>query len=331
MATSAADKIDGNNDDAPNHGASDESHKDSQVGRSGTPAHPLRRSTRKRSQRSAAAASASVSDGAGGPIAKGKTSTKKPAKRRKVELSPPASASVSVSAKQMNQSSGDGESEEDQKRERKPWYDIFTKGDEPYNRYMATEWGFEKRGDVALFEKISLEGAQAGLSWLTILRKREAYRRTFHHFDIDKVAAMTQDDVQAILDTNTKDTTQMIVRHRGKIESVINNAQKIQEMRKDNPDDPNPFDTLLWSYVDDKPILYRWNGNLQDANTKTPESTAMSKDLKKRGFKFVGPTTCYAMMQSVGMVIEHATDSSEWEAAVVRLKQRKGGYQESQE
>jgi DNA-3-methyladenine glycosylase I len=210
------------------------------------------------------------------------------------------------------------------------WYNMFTKGDIEYNQYMASEWGIEKRGDVALFEKLSLEGAQSGLSWLTVLRKRDAYRRVFHQFDIDKVAAMTNTDVQAILDEKSEDSRQMVVRHRGKIESVINNAKCIQKMQQEDlPDHKhNAFDTYMWSFVENRPILNAWDGNLKSADTKSPESTAMSSALKKLGFRFVGPTTFYAMMQSVGMVIDHPSSSNEWKQALNYLQQRPGGYQD---
>ncbi|CAB9502111.1 DNA-3-methyladenine glycosylase [Seminavis robusta] len=218
----------------------------------------------------------------------------------------------------------------------KPWYTIFTKSDPEYDEYMSREWGFEKRGDDALFEKICLEGAQSGLSWLTILRKREAYRSTFHNFDIGKVAVMTAKDVQRILDTNEEDPTNMVVRHRGKIEATINNAKCIQTMYEEEEEEGKEdskhgiFDSFLWSFVNDKPILnthWKHGEGLTTALTKTPESEAMSKALKKKGFRFVGPTTCYAMMQSVGMVIDHPAGSPEWHAAVERLGKRPGGYQ----
>ena len=232
-----------------------------------------------------------------------------------------------------------------------PWYRMFTKGDEEYDTYMATEWGYEKRGDVALFEKISLEGAQSGLSWLTILRKRDAYREVFHNFDINKVAAMTDDDVERIVNMQNDDNRKLVVRHRGKIEAVINNARCIQLMyeeqddeqgklrkkkgktldigkNKKSTDDGTLFDEFLWSFVDNKPILNYWDGNLSNADTKTVESESMSKALKKLGFRFVGPTTCYAMMQSVGMVIDHKFGSREWTEAKERLVKRAGGYQD---
>jgi DNA-3-methyladenine glycosylase I len=191
-----------------------------------------------------------------------------------------------------------------------------------------------------LFEKISLEGAQSGLSWLTILRKREAYRRVFHNFDVDRVAAMTQEDVERVLqEEDVENTRNIIVRHRGKIEAVINNAQCIQQMwrkeeQKRGDDDHKQgnhdgvLDALLWSFVQDQPLLNSWNGQLSDAPSQTVESQAMSKALKKLGFKFVGPTTCYAMMQSLGMVIDHPVDSPEWKAAQERLNKRPGGFQE---
>ena len=219
----------------------------------------------------------------------------------------------------------------------------------------------KQHGDVALFEKLSLEGAQSGLSWLTILRKRNAYRKTFHNFDIDAVASMTSEDVDRILaqevpkaKPNEKDPRRsVIVRHRGKIEAVIQNAKCIQQLYQDPPEQSddttgdtqsrtkkgNPisskkdshevFDQFLWSFVQHKPILNTdWDGtSLNDAPSKTPESEEMSKALKKLGFRFVGPTTCYAMMQSVGMVIDHPVGSPEWKAAKQRLEGRQDGYQ----
>jgi DNA-3-methyladenine glycosylase I len=207
-----------------------------------------------------------------------------------------------------------------------PWYHAFTKGNADYQEYMATEWGFEKRGDVALFEKLSLEGAQSGLSWLTILRKRENYRRTFHHFDPVKVASMDTSDVERIVNETGTET---VVRHRGKIQSVIHNAKCVLEMRSQAESSSagnQVLDDFLWSFVNHKPILNRWTS--RDRPSTSEVSVAMSKALKKRGFKFVGPTTCYSMMQSVGMVIDHTVDTPEWEAAHERLRRREGGYQE---
>jgi DNA-3-methyladenine glycosylase I len=210
-----------------------------------------------------------------------------------------------------------------------PWYLFFTKGDEMYERYMADEWGFEKHGDEALFEKLSLEGAQSGLSWLTILRKRQAYRDTFHNFDPVKVAAMTPADVDRILSEAPDDSRKVVVRHRGKLESVINNAKCILEMRAEETDaasDFGVFDHFMWSFVNHQPILN--SATRSSLPTKSDESEAMSKALKKRGFKFVGPTTCYALMQATGMVLDHFYDSPEWHQARNRLKERTGGYQD---
>lgn len=187
-----------------------------------------------------------------------------------------------------------------------------------------------------MFEKLSLEGAQSGLSWLTILRKRGAYRKAFHSFDVDRVASMTADDVQAILDAvpmDRADARNVVVRHRGKVEAVINNARRIQEMRRSGDHiagDHGVFDAFLWSFVDDKPILNtEWDGKLGLANAPggSEQSLAMSNALKKLGFKFVGPTTCYSMMQSEGMVVDHPVGSLEWKAALRRLQDRPGGYQ----
>ena len=250
-------------------------------------------------------------------------------KARKISKAPPTSKTAKSVSSKVNDSAVD-------ENIHKPWYTVFTKSDPEYNRYMATEWGFEKRGDTVLFEKICLEGAQSGLSWLTILKKREAYRTTFLNFDIESVATMTDTDIQRILDSDEEDPTNMVVRHRGKIEATINNAKCIQAMyNEDKVTNPKVgkqkdlFDNFLWSFVDDKPILntqWKHGEGLTNALSKSPESEAMSKALKKRGFRFVGPTTCYAMMQSVGMVIDHPAGSPEWDAAVERLKQRPGGY-----
>ena len=208
-----------------------------------------------------------------------------------------------------------------------PWYRFFTKGDEQYDLYMAEEWGVERRSDRDLFEKLSLEGAQAGLSWKTILTKREAYRRTFHDFDVDKCAKMKNSDVTKILeiDGNGPD---VIVRHRGKVESVINNAKVIQRMRKEElKESGQTFGEFLWSFVDNKPILNSWT-SLSDMASQSEESEAMSNALKKRGFRFVGPTTCYSMMQACGFVIDHPMGSEEWAKDKKILEKRPGGYQQ---
>jgi DNA-3-methyladenine glycosylase I len=162
--------------------------------------------------------------------------------------------------------------------------------DPEYQRYHDEEWGTPLVGDQAVFEKISLEGFQAGLSWITILRRRPAFRAAFAGFDIDTVAAMTADDVERlVLDAG-------IIRHRGKIEAVISNARVTRELGESLSD-------LLWSF---QPAGGRPRPEqLSDIPAITPESTALSVALRKRGYRFVGPTTMYALMQSAGLVDDH--------------------------
>jgi DNA-3-methyladenine glycosylase I len=157
--------------------------------------------------------------------------------------------------------------------------------------YHDGEWGFPVSDDRRLFEKLCLEGFQSGLSWRTILAKRENFRAAFHHFDFDKVARFGARDVQRLL----KDDG--IVRHRGKIEAVINNAQRAREVVKDE----GSLAAYLWRFEPKGAAM------LQSASTSA-ESIALSKDLKKRGWKFVGPTTVYAFMQAMGLVNDHAED-----------------------
>lgn len=160
--------------------------------------------------------------------------------------------------------------------------------------YHDTEWGVPVHDDRRLFEKITLEGAQAGLSWLTILKKREGYRKAFKQFDPRKVARFTDKDVERLmLDAS-------IIRNRLKITSTINNAQTVLKIQKDF----GSLDAYLWQFVDGKPIIKKWK-TMQDIPPQTPLSKAISKDMLKRGFRFVGPTTCYAMMQGIGMVNDH--------------------------
>jgi DNA-3-methyladenine glycosylase I len=205
------------------------------------------------------------------------------------------------------------------------WYTAFTKTDPIYDAYMETEWGYEKRDDTLLFEKLCLEGAQSGLSWRTILNKREAYRKFFHGFDIDRVTQMTSSEVDDILNSSVRGND-MVVRHRGKIESVIHNAKQLQTM-PERVDGYTNLSDYLWRFVDDKPILNAWK-MLSETPSKTDESEAMSKALKKLGFKFVGPTTCYSLMQSCGFVIDHPFGTKEWEEALERLQTREGGFQD---
>jgi DNA-3-methyladenine glycosylase I len=206
-----------------------------------------------------------------------------------------------------------------------PWYSFFTKGDPIYNQYMANEWGHEKRGDQELFEKLCLEGAQSGLSWRTILNKREAYRDAFHNFDIETVSRMNTADVERILQSE-KVGNDMVVRHKGKLESVIHNAKQVL-LLKDKVEQYTNFTDYLWGFVQNKPILNAWNER-KEIPSKTEESEAMSKELKRHGFKFVGPTTCYSLMQSSGFVIDHPASSDEWKASFERLQKRQDGYQD---
>lgn len=160
--------------------------------------------------------------------------------------------------------------------------------------YHDTEWGVPLHDDCRLFEALVLDGAQAGLSWETILKKRENYRRVFHYFDPVKVARYTQRDVRRLL------ADAGIVRNRLKIESALNNAKAFLRMQEEF----GSFDRYIWQFVDGRPKKNRFQ-SLKGIPAKTPESQAMSKDLKRRGFTFVGPTICYAMMQAIGMVNDH--------------------------
>ena len=166
-------------------------------------------------------------------------------------------------------------------------------GEDPLNRhYHDVEWGRPVLDDSRLFEKLCLEGFQSGLSWLTILRKRENFRAAFHGFDIARVAAMGPADVDRLL------ADPGIVRHRGKIASAINNAARVAEIQQE-------FGSLaayVWNF---EPSPGTVPQRLGDLPVLTSASTALSKDLRKRGFSFVGPTTCYAFMQAMGLVNDH--------------------------
>jgi len=163
--------------------------------------------------------------------------------------------------------------------------------------YHDTEWGVPLHDDRRLFEFLILEGAQAGLSWNTILQKREAFREAFDHFDAAAIARYDDGKVQQLL------RNAGIIRNRLKIQSAIQNAKAYLAIRKEWPS----FDEYIWQFVDKKPIRNRWT-TLEDVPTRTAESDAMSKDLKRRGFSFVGTTICYAFMQATGMVNDHTTD-----------------------
>jgi DNA-3-methyladenine glycosylase I len=160
--------------------------------------------------------------------------------------------------------------------------------------YHDQEWGVPSHDDRQLFEMLTLEGAQAGLSWSTILHKREGYRRAFAGFDVDRVARFDARSVARLL----RDPG--IVRNRLKVGSTVANARAIRSVR----DELGSLDALLWSFVGGSPVRNRWRGP-GDIPSETDASRAMSKDLKRRGFRFVGPTVCYAFMQATGMVNDH--------------------------
>jgi DNA-3-methyladenine glycosylase I len=170
-------------------------------------------------------------------------------------------------------------------------------GSELEAAYHDAEWGVPLHDDRALFEFLVLEGAQAGLSWRTILQKRPAYRAAFHGFEIQRVARMTAKDHARLMQDAG------IVRNRAKIASAIRNAQVALEIIKE----AGSLDAHLWSFVDGEPKQNRWPTHA-DIPAETPESKALSRDLKKRGMNFVGPTICYAFMQATGMVNDHTTD-----------------------
>ena len=162
--------------------------------------------------------------------------------------------------------------------------------------YHDEEWGVPCHDERRLFEMLCLEGAQAGLSWLTILRKRENYRKAFDQFDAEKIAAYTERDRQRLL------ADAGIVRNRLKIDAAISNAQVALKAKEEF----GTFDAFIWHYVDGTPRRNAWH-SLAEIPARTAESDRMSKDLKQRGFRFVGSTICYAFMQSIGMVNDHVT------------------------
>ena len=167
-------------------------------------------------------------------------------------------------------------------------------GDPAYIAYHDEEWGVPSHDDRHLFEMLVLEGAQAGLSWSTILRKREGYRKVFAGFDAGRVARFRKRDVERLL------ADPGIVRNRLKVESAVVNARAVLEVR----DEHGSLDAYLWSFVGGHPKRNRFK-TLSEIPAETEESKAMSKELKRRGFRFVGPTVCYAFMQATGMVLDH--------------------------
>lgn len=181
---------------------------------------------------------------------------------------------------------------EDDGRRRCDWAIITGSAGPLYRDYHDFEWGRPLRGRLALFERMTLEAFQSGLSWLTILRKRENFRRAFDGFDIETIAAYTDREIARLMDDES------IVRNRAKIEATITNARVAADLEAD-------LSELLWSFA---PEARPRPGALADIPSSTAESTALARDLKRRGFRFVGPTTAYALMQAAGMVDDHLRD-----------------------
>lgn len=166
-----------------------------------------------------------------------------------------------------------------------------------YVTYHDTEWGVPVHDDQTLFEFLILEGAQAGLSWETVLKKRAEYRKVFHTFDIKKVASLSEKELEQTLQNPG------IIRNRRKVFSAQQNAQVVLAIQKEF----GSFSKYLWNFVDNNPVINHYQ-TISEIPTASPESTQLSKDLKKRGCNFVGPTIMYAFMQAVGMVMDHTTD-----------------------
>jgi DNA-3-methyladenine glycosylase I len=166
-----------------------------------------------------------------------------------------------------------------------------------YCAYHDDEWGVPLHDDRTLFEFLILEGAQAGLSWITILKKRAAYRAAFDNFDAARIARYGANKIESLLQNAG------IVRNRLKVESAITNAQKFLDVQEEF----GSFDAFVWSFVEGRPRQNAWR-NISQVPVRTPESDAMSGELKRRGFKFAGSTICYAYMQATGMVNDHTTD-----------------------
>jgi len=178
-------------------------------------------------------------------------------------------------------------------RDRCPWVDL-TKSD--YVDYHDREWGVPVHDDRVMFEFLTLEAAQAGLSWYTVLRKRDAYRQAFSGFDPEKVARFSKRQIEAQLKNPG------IIRNRAKVAAAVNNAQRFLQTQEEF----GSFDAYVWRFVGGEPVIHRLQ-SLKDYPATSPESDALSKDLKQRGFKFVGSTICYAHMQATGMINDHVT------------------------
>jgi len=190
-------------------------------------------------------------------------------------------------------------------KERCPW----CLGFEQYIQYHDEEWGVPVHDDYKHFEFLILEGAQAGLSWATVLKKRENYRKLFANFDAKKVAKFDQSKIEELLQYAG------IIRNKLKVNGAVTNAQKFLEVQKEF----GSFDQYIWSFVNHKPIINQLK-SMKDAPATSPESDALSKDLKKRGFKFVGSTIIYAHMQACGLVNDHLTSCFRYKEIADRAK-----------
>ena len=187
-----------------------------------------------------------------------------------------------------------------------PWLDT-TKLD--YVQYHDEEWGIPVYDDKKMFESLVLESAQAGLSWYTILKKREGYRKLFADFEVTKVAKFTDDDVESLMQDAS------IVRYRRKIEAAINNAKRFIEIQNEF----GSFTKFIWSYVDNETIVNSFN-TIEDYVATSPISDALAKDLKKRGFKFLGSTTLYSHLQATGLINDHSNNCFRKNAVNVHVK-----------
>lgn len=176
-------------------------------------------------------------------------------------------------------------------------------GNELDMQYHDEEWGVPVHDDSKLFELLTLEGAQAGLSWSTVLKKRESYLELLDHFDIEKVARYNKRKIESLLKNPG------IIRNRLKVESTVSNAKRIIQIQKEH----GSFDNYVWQFVDYKPIINKWK-NLKQVPATTEISDRMSKTMKKQGFRFIGSTICYAFMQAAGMVNDHTTSCFRYKA-----------------
>ena len=173
----------------------------------------------------------------------------------------------------------------------------WANGSDLEKAYHDTEWGVPLHDDRALFEFVTLEGAQAGLSWATVLKKRVNYRKLFNDFDVEKIARYNKRKIESLLDNPG------IIRNRLKIESTVTNARAFIDIQ----DEFGSFDSYIWRFTEGEPIVNQWR-SITEIPATTTISDAMSRDLKKRGFRFVGSTICYAFMQATGMVNDHTID-----------------------